>query len=148
MEVSNSPWLVQQPNRSCCKGDYQFFHNGAKNLWKRKLIYASTIISKLCNQVPSFSLSRWKTLTKEKIKIGWVLWSIKVQICKIIDSCLQIWTLIWNSTQPIHRENWQNFKSPKNGLRRGLDFIAIIYRMRAIITCSWILTIHKDRIFW
>ena len=38
--------------------------------------------SKLCNQVSSLSLSRRKTLTQEKIKIGWVLWCIKVQICK------------------------------------------------------------------
>ena len=37
---------------------------------------------KLCNQVCSLSPSRWKTLTLEKIKVGWVLWCIKVQICK------------------------------------------------------------------
>ena len=29
--------------------------------------------SKLCNQVPSLSLPRWRTLTLEKIKIGLVL---------------------------------------------------------------------------
>ena len=30
-------------------------------------------IAKLCNQVPSLSLSRWRTLTLKKIKIGWML---------------------------------------------------------------------------
>ena len=30
-------------------------------------------LSKLCNQVPSLSPSRWKILTVEKIKVGWVL---------------------------------------------------------------------------
>ena len=70
-----------------------------------------------------------------KLKIGWVLWCIKVQICKqsyceLMHNCLclQILTLIHHSTQPIlifKRENPQNFKSP-NGPRRGLDFIALL----------------------
>ena len=36
--------------------------------------------TKLYNQVPSLSPSRWKTLIQKKIKVGWVLY--EVQICK------------------------------------------------------------------
>ena len=45
-------------------------------------ILSSYLQSKLCNQVPSLSPSRWKTLTLEKFKVGWVLCCVKVQIFK------------------------------------------------------------------
>ena len=54
------------------------------------------------------SSPRRKTLTLEKIKVGWVLWCIKVQICKqsyceLMHSCLLllIWTLLYHNTQPV-----------------------------------------------
>ena len=101
-------------------------------------------MSKLCNQVPSLSLSRWRTLTLEKIKIGWVLWCIKLQT---IVSCweeycesMHSWLLfeVWNITvpgQPIYifnRENTQNFE-PQNGPSRGLDFIALVECSRCVL---------------
>ena len=59
--------------------------------------------SKLCNQVPSLNLSRWRTLTLEKIKTGWVLWCIKLQTivsyweeyCESVQSWLlsQVWNI-------------------------------------------------------
>ena len=60
-----------------------------------------------------------------KIKVGLVLWCIKVQICKqsYCEYCLQIWTLIHHSTQPtlifnrarvFHLDDVSKFRFVKN----------------------------------
>ena len=59
----------------------------------------------VCNQVPYLSLSRWRTLTLEKIKIGWVLWCIKVQICKHLY-CELMHSSNW-STTPLRQWSFQ-----------------------------------------
>ena len=41
-------------------------------LWECRII-PYYLFAKLCNEVPSLSLSKCKTLTLEKIEIGWVL---------------------------------------------------------------------------
>ena len=98
-------------------------------------VKALSYSTKLCiNQVPSWSLSRWRTLTLEKIKIGWVLWCIKLQtmlrrVLWINAQLTIVWSLKHHSTQPTYifnRENPQNSESPK-GPRRGLDFIALVF---------------------
>ena len=45
-------------------------------------------ITKLWNQVPFSSLSRWKILNPEKIKTDWVLWCSKVQISNNRQLCI------------------------------------------------------------
>ena len=42
------------------------------SMFHAKCLLLRLDISKLCNQVPSLSLSRWRTLTLLKIKIGLV----------------------------------------------------------------------------
>ena len=64
--------------------------------------------AKLCNQVPSLSLSRWRTLTLLKISIGWVFWCFKLQT--IVSNwyweeyceSMQSWLLseVWNIKTP------------------------------------------------
>ena len=73
-----------------------------------KVILLSLHFPKLCNQALSLSLSRWQTLTLKKIKIGWVLWCIKIQTivsswkkyCESMHSWLlsEVWNII--ATQP------------------------------------------------
>ena len=61
---------------------------------------------KLCNQVPSLSLSRLRTFTLKKIKVGWVLWCIKHQtIASCCEDCCESmhnWLLseVWNIKSP------------------------------------------------
>ena len=98
------------------------------------------LLAKLWNQVTFSSLSRWKILTREKIKTGWVLSGASLKgrgaippgppvirsywrpWCHsyIVVYYWQIWTLLHHNTQPVlilNRENLQNFKS-KKGPRR------------------------------
>ena len=83
--------------------------------------------TKLCNQVPSLSLSRWRTLTLEKIKISWVLWCIKIQtksqlLRRVLWMNAQLTivsSLKHHSTQTIYifnKENPQNSESPNGSI--------------------------------
>ena len=57
-------------------------------------------------KVPSLSLSGWRTLTQEKIKVGWVLWCIKLQTivrCWLeYSESMHSWLLseVWNIIAP------------------------------------------------
>jgi hypothetical protein len=84
------------------------------NLWKGPLF-----TPKLCNQVLSLSLSRWRTLILEKIKICWVLWCIKLQTivscweeyCKSIHS----WLFGCRTTKIATSNDWNGITSKKPG---------------------------------
>ena len=60
----------------------------------------------VCNQVPSLSLFRWRTLTLLKIKIGWMFWCFKLQTIvsywEEYYESMQSWLLsqVWNIKTP------------------------------------------------
>ena len=107
---------------------------------------------KLFNQVPSLSLSRWRTLTLLKIyvdRLGDLMFqtSDKSQLLRrvlwINAQLTIVWSLKHKISQPIYifnRQNSQNSESP-NGPRRGLDFIALCFSTLA--TPSSILTLQQ-----
>ena len=78
-------------------------------------------LAKLCNQVSSLSLSRWRTLTLLKYKEG--VFTVLFSVWLTIVSSLK-----HKNTQPLYifnRENPLN-SEPQNGPRRGLDLIALL----------------------
>ena len=66
------PLLGRQLDQDVFAPDVRVSHGRPTIFIPTKAIIA-TVQAKLYNQVPSLSLSRWRTFILEKIKIGWVL---------------------------------------------------------------------------
>ena len=78
LQIFANSWLSASNLKSFSPSLEQFFLTVCQNNFENKIQFLHHSFSKLWNQVTFSSLSRWKILTLEKMKTGWVLWCSKV----------------------------------------------------------------------
>ena len=117
-------FYIQSQGRLMCVKEFGGCFGGV-NIGRLSYEFTADVIvlfsAKLCNQVPSLSLSRWRNFTLEKIKIDWVLLCIKLQT---IVSCQEEYCESMHSY--IIAPDLSIFSTKKISMM-GLDFIALIF---------------------